>query len=163
MVSLKINGIDVSVEENTTILEAAKKIGIDIPTLCYLKDLNEIGACRVCVVEIKGNERLVASCNTAVEEGMEVITDSPKVIEARKNNVKLILSQHDDKCPSCVRNNNCTLQSIAKSLNILENEYPKNLVIDSFPKDFPLVRDTNKCIKCGVCIDSYKFSAIEKH
>lgn len=153
MVNLKINGNLISVEENTTILEACKKLGIKVPTLCYLKDINEIGACRVCVVELKGHDRLVASCNTLVEDGMEVITDSPKVLEARKNNVKLILSQHDDKCPSCVRKNNCTLQSIAKSLNILENDYEKNLTLDNFPKDFPLVRDTNKCIKCMRCIN----------
>lgn len=97
MVNLKINGRDVSVKEGTTILDAAKSIGETIPTLCYLKDINEIGACRVCVVEVEGTERCVTACNNFVEEGMVVYTNSRKVRTTRKTNVKLILSQHDYK------------------------------------------------------------------
>ena len=152
MVNLKINGKPVCVKEGTTLLDAAKSVGIDIPTLCYLKDVNEIGACRVCVVEIVGNERLASSCNTAAQEGMEVLTDSRKVIDARRSNVKLILSQHDDRCPSCVRNGNCSLQTVAKNLGITEVGFDKKFFKDDFPKDFPLVRDVNKCIKCMRCV-----------
>lgn len=110
MVNLTINGQKISVSEGTTILEAALKVGIDIPHLCYLKDINEIGACRVCVVENAGMETLVTACNTPVEEGMELYTNSPKAREARRINVSLILSDHDAKCATCVRSGNCNLQ-----------------------------------------------------
>ena len=123
MVNLKINGRDVSVKEGTTLLDAAKSIGETIPTLCYLKDINEIGACRVCVVEVEGTERCVTACNNFVEEGMVVYTNSRKVRTTRKTNVKLILSQHDYKCGTCIRSGNCTLQSLANELNISEMPY----------------------------------------
>ena len=142
MVNLKINGRDVSVKEGTTILDAAKSIGETIPTLCYLKDINEIGACRVCVVEVEGTERCVTACNNFVEEGMVVYTNSRKVRTTRKTNVKLILSQHDYKCGTCIRSGNCTLQSLANELNISDN----------WDKTFPLIRDARKCIKSMRCV-----------
>ena len=98
MVNAKINGIEIQVEKGTTILDAAREKGIRIPTLCYLKEINEIGACRVCLVEIGGKKNLVAACNNVVEEGMEIFTNSPKVQSARRTNVELILSQHDFRC-----------------------------------------------------------------
>lgn len=152
MVKLKIDGKAVSVPEGTTILEAAQQLGINIPTLCYLKEINEIGACRVCVVEIKGTEKLAASCNTPVYEGMEVLTDSPKVRKARKTNVELILSQHNSSCTTCLRNGNCTLQSLASQLGLYENPYPVTAPESKWNKDFPLIRDESKCIKCMRCI-----------
>ena len=106
-VNIKINGLSLSVPKNSTILEAARMAGIEIPTLCFLKDLNEIGACRICVVEVKGARSLVASCVYPVNEGMEVYTNSPKVLESRKLTLELILSTHEKKCLSCVRSNNC--------------------------------------------------------
>ena len=128
MVTLKINNVPVTVEEGTTILNAAAKAGVSIPTLCFLKDLNEIGACRVCVVEIKGKEKLVTACNNVVKEGMEILTNSPKVRNTRKINVELILSQHDAHCATCVRSRNCSLQNLANDLDIIDQR---------FQKDFP--------------------------
>ena len=123
MINIKINGRSLQVEEGKTILEAARANGVLIPTLCYLKDLNEVAACRMCVVEVKGSERLVAACNTKVAEGMEVIADSPRVIDARRENLKLILSAHDCHCPTCVRSGNCSLQTLAQNLNVLAQPY----------------------------------------
>ncbi len=152
MVKLTIDGIAVQVNEGATILEAAKQVGINIPTLCYLKEINEIAACRVCVVEIKGVSKLAAACNTKAVEGMEVLTNSPKVRKARKANVELILSQHDCNCAFCVRNGNCALQSLSAQLGItsldLNNDYEKF----DWEKDFPLIRNASKCIKCMRCI-----------
>lgn len=152
MVNLKIDNIPVSVPEGTTILEAAKQAGITIPTLCFLKDINEIGACRVCVVEISGMDKLVASCNNAAAEGMEVFTNSPKVRAARKTNVELILSQHDSHCTTCVRSGNCSLQSLANDLGLFENPYEVTAPEGKWNKSFPLIRDEAKCIKCMRCI-----------
>ncbi|MBQ6265767.1 MAG: iron hydrogenase small subunit [Clostridia bacterium] len=152
MVNLKIDGIAVSVPENTTILEAAAKVGINIPTLCYLKDLNEIGACRICVVEIEGTEKLRAACNNPVEEGMVVYTDSPKVRKARKTNLQLILSQHDSKCTSCYRNGNCTLQSLSEKFGITSNPFTETPAKNNWNYEFPLIREESKCIKCMRCI-----------
>ena len=100
MVNIKINDVPISVEEGTTILEACREAKMIVPTLCYLKDINEIGACRVCVVEVKGIHHLVTSCNNQVQEGMEILTNSPRVREARKINVELLLSQHHTNCPT---------------------------------------------------------------
>ena len=108
MVKLTIDNCEVVVPEHTTILDAAKSVGIQIPTLCYLRDLNEIGGCRVCVVEVEGCDQLVAACNNYVLDGMVVHTNSPKAREARRTNVQLLLSQHDSQCTSCVRSGNCT-------------------------------------------------------
>ena len=120
MVNIKINDVPISVEEGTTILEACREAKMIVPTLCYLKDINEIGACRVCVVEIEGQDHLVTSCNNVVEEGMTIYTNSPKVRRNRKHTVEMILSQHDAQCATCVRSGNCTLQTIANDLNVVE-------------------------------------------
>jgi NADH-quinone oxidoreductase subunit G len=152
MVTLTIDNRTVQVPEGTTILEAAKKLNIDIPHLCYLKDINEIGACRMCVVEVNGIERLVASCNCKVEEGMEVQTNSPKVRASRRLTIELLLSQHNSHCPSCVRSGNCSLQKLANDLNIYELEYPTNIASRDWNKNLPLIRDESKCIKCMRCI-----------
>lgn len=152
MVNLKINGIPVQAEEHMTILAAAASVGITIPTLCYLKDINEIGACRVCVVEIAGNERLQSACTATVGEGMEVYTNSPKVREARRINVELILSQHNDHCASCVRSGNCTLQTLCNDLGITEEHFEKQVPKNRWSRRSPLVRDAAKCVKCMRCV-----------
>ncbi len=152
MVNLWINDINIAVKEGTTILDAAKSAGINIPTLCYLKDINDIGACRVCVVEVEGVDRCVTACNSVVEEGMRVYTHSHKARMVRKTNVKLILSQHNFQCATCVRSGNCTLQSLATDLNITDMPYeihPEETVVN---KKFPLIRDSSKCIKCMRCV-----------
>ena len=127
MVNVTINGITVSVPEGTTIKEAAAQAGIVIPTLCYLKDLNEIGACRVCCVEVEGERRMVTACNNPVREGMVVHTNSPRARETRRVNVELILSQHDCHCATCARSGNCKLQELANDLGILVNPYEEDL------------------------------------
>ena len=152
MVNLTIDKINVSVPEGTTIMDAAKSVHIDIPHLCYLKDLNEIAACRLCVVEIEGVDRLVTSCNNTVAEGMVINTNSPRVRTARRTNIQLILSQHDSECTSCVRNGNCTLQSTARDLNIYSLAYDKNVKERAWDKNLPLIRDESKCIKCMRCV-----------
>ena len=152
MVNLVINGTNVSVEEGTTILEAARTAGHEIPTLCYLKEINEIGACRVCVVEVEGVDRCVTACNTTVREGMVVYTHSRKVRTTRKTNVKLILSQHDYRCASCIRSGNCTLQTVANELNISDMPYDIGPEKSRIDKSFPLIRESDKCIKCMRCV-----------
>jgi NADH-quinone oxidoreductase subunit G len=152
MVNLTIDGKLVSVEENTTIMEAASQNDIQVPKLCYLKGINEIAACRVCVVEIEGKEKLVASCNSAVEEGMVVYTNSPKVRKHRKTIVRMLLSQHDCKCATCSRSGNCSLQSLARDLNILEIPYQEELEKQPWNRKFPLIRESTKCIKCMRCV-----------
>lgn len=152
MVKLTIDGRAVEVPAGTTILEAARAAGIDIPTLCYLKDLNEIGGCRVCVVEVEGCEQLVASCNNEALDGMVVYTNSPHVREARRTNVQLLLSQHSSECTSCVRSGNCSLQTVANDLGIYSMPYKKELPGEDWDTEFPLIRDNDKCIKCMRCI-----------
>ncbi len=152
MVKVIIDGHVVSVPEHTTILDAAVSAGINIPTLCYLKDINEIGACRACVVEIEGIDQLVAACNNTVLDGMVVRTNSPKVRLARKTNVEFLLSQHDSECTSCVRSGNCTLQSVANDLGITMLPYKKHLPGQYWPQDYPLIRNNDKCINCLRCI-----------
>ncbi|MBQ5330199.1 MAG: iron hydrogenase small subunit [Oscillospiraceae bacterium] len=152
MVNAVIDGKKVSVPENTPILEAARAAGIDIPTLCYYKDLNDIGACRVCVVEAEGCERLLTACNNAVEDGMVIHTDSPKARKARRMNVELILSRHDSSCTTCVRSGNCKLQSLANDLNITSVPFEKELPPAGGASVFPLQRDSSKCIKCFRCV-----------
>ena len=153
MIKITINGKKLEVAEGKTILEAARENGILIPTLCYLKEINEVAACRMCVVEVKGSERLVAACNTKVAEGMEIVTDSEKVIAARRNNLALILSEHDCHCPTCVRSGNCSLQLLAQNLNVLEQPYEVKLPKNNWDGDLPLIRTDSKCIKCLRCID----------
>ncbi len=152
MVNLTIDGKQISVKENTTIMEAAALCGIPIPSLCYLKGINEIAACRVCVVELEGKEKLITSCNNAAEEGMVIYTNSPKVRRHRRNTVELILSQHDCMCVTCARSGNCSLQTIANDLDILEIPFEKTLEYQPWNKEFPLIRDSGKCIKCMRCI-----------
>lgn len=159
MVNLKINGIDVSAPKGSTVLEAARLANIDIPTLCYLKDVNQIGSCRMCVVEIKGARSLQAACVYPVNEGMEVYTNSPLVRESRKTTLELILSNHEKACLTCVRNRNCELQSLAEELGITELPYEgtedehKAKIDDLSPS---IVRDNNKCILCRRCVSVCK-------
>lgn len=153
MVNLKINGKPVSVPKGTTILDAAKSVGIRIPTLCYLRDINAIGACRVCVCEVKGAKTLVASCVYPASEGMEVFTNTPRVLKSRKITVELLLSDHRQDCLSCVRSGDCELQRLAKELGCDSNRFAGEM--NDFPIDDStpyLVRDNNKCILCRRCV-----------
>lgn len=152
MVTIRINNQTIQAEKGTTIMEAARQAGIEIPSLCYLKDINEIAACRICVVELEGCEGLVTACNTKVEDGMVLYTNSPKVRAARKMNLELILSQHDSRCASCVRSGNCTLQKLANDQGILEVPYETQLPKETWNKKSPIIRDGAKCIKCMRCV-----------
>ena len=155
MVTLTINGQRLQVEKNTTILEAATQASIHIPHLCYLKGLNEIAACRVCCVEVEGEQAMVTACNTPVREGMVVHTNSPRARATRRTNVELILSQHDCQCATCVRSGSCHLQSVANDLGILTLPYVTQLpqgLRKAWSTTFPLFHDYNKCIKCMRCI-----------
>lgn len=152
MVNLKIDGQKVSVPAGTTILEAAEYVGINIPHLCYLKDINDIGACRICLVEIVGMEKLVTSCNTPVEENMEILTNSPKVRTVRRVNLELILSDHDCKCVQCVKSGNCTLQSIANDMGIIDMPYRNTAELNRWNRNYPLIREASKCVKCMRCV-----------
>ncbi len=152
MVNLTIDNVPVQVPKGTTICDAAASVGIIVPKLCFLKDINEIGACRVCAVEVEGKNTLVASCNTAVEEGMAIYTHSPKAMHARKTNVELILSQHDYRCATCSRSGNCELQAVANDLDITGVPFPHSYEELPWNKEFPLIRDASKCIKCMRCV-----------
>lgn len=152
MVKLMINGQEVTVKEGTSIMDAAEKVGIHIPHLCYLRGLNEIGACRVCVVEIKGMKKLVTACNTACEEGMEIFTNSPRVRSLRRINAELILSDHNANCASCIKSGNCTLQSIANDMGIITNDYNNIAEKARWDLNIPLIRDASKCVKCMRCV-----------
>lgn len=158
MVNLKINGKDVSVPAGTTILDAARKAGIRIPTLCYLRDINAIGACRVCVVEVKGARSLVASCVYPVAEGMEVTTNSKRVLSSRKTTVELLLSDHNQDCLHCVRSGNCELQTLSTEMGCESGKFSGET--NKFDIDFStpyLVRDNNKCILCRRCVAACKY------
>lgn len=152
-VNLKINGMPVTAPKGSTILEAANIAGIKIPTLCFLKDINAIGACRICVVEVKGARSLVASCVYPVNEGMEVFTNSEKVRESRKMTLELLLSTHERNCLSCARSQNCELQTLALEYGIEDAG-----IFDGFKPEYDvdeneyLVRDNNKCILCRRCV-----------
>ena len=153
MINITINGKKLEVAEGKTILEAAREAGIVIPTLCYLKELNEVGACRVCVVEVKGCDRLVAACNTKVAEGMEIETASARVLEARKHNLQLILSAHDCNCLTCERNGICRLQLLAQQMGLMERQpYPVRIAKDKWDKELPLQRKNSRCITCLRCV-----------
>ena len=152
MVNIKINGTDIAVQNGSTILQAAARAGIPIPHLCYLRDINEIGACRICVVEVEGTERLVPACNTRVVEGMSIHTNTPRVREARKTNLRLILSQHNSTCTTCIRSGNCELQNLAHYLNIHYQPYPVKPERSRLDMDVPVIREASKCIKCMRCI-----------
>ena len=123
MVKLTIDGKEIEIEEGKTILEAARMVNIDIPTLCFLKDINEVGECRMCVVEVEGRRGFATSCIQKVEDGMVVHTNTEKVIEARRLVLDLILSNHDRECLTCTRNGTCELQKLAQEFNLDEIEY----------------------------------------
>lgn len=152
-VNLKINGMPVTVPQGTTILEAANTAGIKIPTLCYLKDINAIGACRICVVEVKGARSLVASCVYPVNEGMEVFTNTEKVRQSRKTTIELLLSTHERNCLSCSRSQNCELQTLALEYGVEDAGAFDGFkpVFDKDENDY-LIRDNNKCILCRRCV-----------
>ena len=155
-VNVKINGRDYAVAKGSTVLEAAKTANIDIPTLCYLKDINEIGACRLCLVEVsEGGKpfRMVTACVYPVTEGMEIKTNTPKIINARKLNLELILSNHEKKCLSCVRSTDCELQKLCRDYGVEETHFRG--VVNHYAIDrssAAIVRDNNKCILCRRCV-----------
>ena len=157
MVKLNIDGIDVEVPKGTTILEAARKANIDIPTLCFLKGINEVGDCRMCLVEVEGRRGFATSCIQKAEDNMVVRTNTPDLIEARRTVLDLILSNHDRDCLTCTRNGNCELQKLAQEFNITEIEYQgerqKHEIDDLSPS---IVRDFNKCILCRRCVATCK-------
>ncbi len=156
-VHLKINGIPVEVPAGYTILQAAKTINIEIPSLCYLRNLNCIGACRICVVEIKGRNGLVASCVYPAEEGIEVLTNTPKVRASRKTTIELILSSHQKKCLSCVRGHNCELQNLAFDYGVDEDHFKGEDIVYPIDDLSPyIVRNNNKCIQCMRCVAACK-------
>ena len=153
MVNIKINGNDYKVQQNVTILEACKRAGITIPTLCYLEDVATNASCAVCVVEVKGARSLTRSCSTCVREGIEIATNSARIRDARKTSVELILANHPKDCLSCLRNQNCELQSLAADLGIKDNGFvrtKKKEMLDT--TSVSITRDPNKCILCGRCI-----------
>lgn len=153
MLNITIDGVAVQVPEGTTVLEAAKQAGINIPTLCYLKNINEIGACRMCLVEIKGAKALQTACVYPVAEGNEIYTSSPAVREARKMNLSLLLSNHKKECLTCDRNKNCELQTLSEELSIKEMPFEGascELPIDD--SSVSIVKDPQKCILCKRCI-----------
>ena len=157
MVNLIIDDTPISVKEGTTILEAARKVNIDIPTLCFLKDINEVGDCRMCVVEVEGRRGFATACIQKVEEGMVVRTNTEAVIEARRLVLDLILSNHDRECLTCTRNGNCELQKLAQDFNMMEIEYQgernKHEIDNLSPS---IVRDFNKCVLCRRCVATCK-------
>ena len=152
MVRLTIDQRRVEVPEGTTLMEAAEIAGTPVSSLCYWKGLNEIGACRVCVVEVEGIDHLVTACNNQAQEGMVVHTNSPRVRQARRSNLRLILSQHDCQCALCVRSGNCSLQKMAMEANLLYIPYPSDIRRGNWDRTSPLVRQESKCIKCMRCI-----------
>ena len=153
MVNIKINGVEHAVPEGSTILEAARYAGIKIPTLCYLKEINAIGACRICVVEVKGARSLVAACVYPVNNGMEIFTNSPKVIESRKTTLELILSNHNKSCLSCTRGGNCELNELCVEYDVDINKYEgENPVPEIDYSAAHMYRDNSKCILCRRCV-----------
>ena len=152
-INLKINNVPVTVDEGTRILDAAKKAGFNIPTLCYMKDVCNDGSCRVCVVEVKGARSLVASCSAVVTEGMEVFTNTPKVLASRKTTIELIMSNHKKNCLSCVRSNNCELQTLSQEYDCDCTAFEGQTIEYPLDESNPyLIRDNNKCILCRRCV-----------
>ena len=157
MVNVKINNREYSVPANSTVLEAARYAGIDIPTLCYLKDINEIGACRLCLVEVKGARGLAAACVYPVNEGMEILTNTPAIRKARKTNLELVLSAHKKKCLTCIRSTSCELQKLCLEYGVDEDHFVGNN--NEYPLDAStasVVRDNEKCILCRRCVAACK-------
>lgn len=161
-VNIKINGVELSVPKSFTILEAARQYGIEIPTLCYLKEINEIGACRICCVEVKGMRNLITACVFPVNEGMEILTNTERVRDSRKTTLELILSTHDKRCLSCTRSGNCELQKLCHEFGVDDEDYyqgenPQYSFDDSAAH---MVRDNNKCILCRRCVAACDMQAI---
>lgn len=154
MVKIIIDGKEIKAQEGTTILDVAKANGIKIPTLCYRKGINKTGACRICVVELEGHDKLITSCNTEVQDGMVIKTNSQKVIETRNVNLKLILGQHKSECTECVRNENCELQALSSEFKITENPYKLKRVKVHWNENAPFIFDGDKCVKCLRCIQT---------
>ena len=153
MVTVRINGSEYSAPNNATILEACKRAGIKVPTLCYMEDVARNSSCAVCVVEVKGVKSLVRSCTACVREGIEIVTNSARIRDARKTNVELLLANHPKECLSCIRNQNCELQTIAADLGVMTDQFVptrKRMELDTTSPS--LIRDPNKCILCGRCI-----------
>ncbi len=157
MLKVNIDGIDVEVSKGSTVLEAARKANIDIPTLCFLKEISENGDCRMCIVEIEGRRGFSPSCITKVEDGMVVRTNTPKINDARRITLDLILSAHNRDCLTCVRNSNCELQALADKFGITDIEFEGEKVAATIDELSPsIVRDTSKCILCKRCIGACK-------
>ena len=162
MVNIKINNMPLSVPKGITILEAARYAGIEIPTLCYLKEINEIGACRMCMVEVKGARSLVAACVFPVNEGMEISTNSEKVRKSRKTNLELVLSTHNKSCLTCVRSGNCELQKLCKDYGVDDANAYAGVMPDAQYDDSAahMIRDNSKCILCRRCVAACDNQAI---
>ncbi len=157
MVNIKINNKEYSVPANSTVLEAARYAGVEIPTLCYLKDINEIGACRLCLVEVKGARGLAAACVYPVNEGMEVLTNTPKIRQTRKTNLELVLSAHKKKCLTCIRSTSCELQKLCLEYGVDEDHFSGNNNVYPIDDTTPyIVRDNEKCILCRRCVAACK-------
>ncbi len=158
MLNIKINGKDYTVEKNTTILQACHQFGIKIPTLCYLKDINEIGACRMCLCEVKGARSLVAACVYPIDrEGTEIFTNTPQIRENRKTTLELLLSNHDKKCLSCPRSDNCELQQLCLEYGVDETKFAgAETHYEEDHSTLHLVRNNNKCILCRRCVAACK-------
>lgn len=154
MVNIKINNMPLSVPKGISILEAARMAGIEIPTLCYLKKINEIGACRICMVEVKGARSLVTACVYPVNEGMEIFTNTERVRKSRKMTLELILSTHDRKCLSCVRSGTCELQQLCKEFGVDDEARfdGANPVHEYDDSAIHMIRDNGKCILCRRCV-----------
>ncbi len=153
MVNVTINGTKISVPQGSTILEAARELGIEIPTLCFMKKKNEIGACRICVVEVKGAKTLVTACVMPVSEGMDILTNSDRVINARKQIIELILSNHNCSCLSCDRSENCELQTLARNYGVDMNKFEGQKTEAIYDESSPsIIRDNSKCILCRRCV-----------
>ncbi len=158
-VKVIINGKEYAVPAGSTVLEAARAANIDIPTLCYLKDINEIGACRLCLVEVSEGGRpfrLVTACVYPVTEGMVVKTNTPKIMQSRKTNLELLLSNHDRKCLSCVRSTSCELQKLCLEYGVDEQKFSGEKTEYAIDAASPIIRDNNKCILCRRCVATCK-------
>lgn len=151
-VNITIDGVNIEVEDNLTVLEAARQAGIEIPTLCYLKDVNKIGACRICLVEVQGARGLQASCSYPVSEGLVVRTNTKQVIEARKSTLELILSNHKKNCLTCSRNTDCELQALAETMQVGDVIYEGTSEDEIDDLSTSIVRDNSKCILCRRCV-----------
>ena len=152
-IELEVNGRSIKAEKGETILSALNRNGMQVPTICSMKDLSPSGACRMCVVEVEGRENLVPSCSYPIEEPMKIMTHSPRVLRARKTNVELLLSNHPDDCLYCERNGSCELQSLSEDLNIRERRIPGKRTPHKIDKSSPaIIRDPSKCILCGRCV-----------